>query len=228
MFNITPVTGHPSDKVITFKIDRDILGPYEKIAIPKGSKLADFSPLAQSFFERGGDLIRMDFFARDGETTISIARKLLAWNDKGRELAAALLNDFFDRRRNEPAILLEALQGKFEAEPAFDPGQNPVKNMVQATFFKFVNPILARDGGAAELKSVDINPDGEILTEVFMLGSCNGCTSALTSTLKDAATNVRAVLAQIKQQNPDNQKLQQLKFRDIEVKNSEGLIFSKN
>jgi|GEM_PF-6072496 len=227
MLNITPVTGHPSDKVITFKIDRDILGPYEKIAIPKGSKLADFSPLAQSFFERGGDLIRMDFFARDGETTISVARKVMVWKERERELAVALLRDFFDRRK-ESAILLEALNTEFSAEPAFDPGQNPVKNMVQATFFKFVNPILARDGGAAELKSVDINPDGEILTEVFMLGSCNGCTSALTSTLKDAATNVRAVLAQIKQQNPDNQKLQQLKFRDIEVKNSEGLIFSKN
>lgn len=228
MSNITLVSGHPSDKVVTFNVDHDFLGPFEKIAIPKGSKLAGYSPLAQSFFERPGDLIRMDFFARDNNTTVSVARKLVPWNDNGRRLANDLMHDFFDRRKNVPPVFLEALQADFTSEPAFDPGPNPIKNMVQKTFFRFVNPILARDGGSAELKSVEINSDGEVVAEVFMLGSCNGCTSALTSTLNDAATNVRTVLDEIKRQHPDNPKLQKLKFMDIEVRNSEGLIFSKN
>lgn len=226
MRKVEVVTGHPSSKVLTLKIEHDSLGHYEKIAIPRSSALVAHSPFAQVLFGRGKDVNRVDFFAKDGHTFVSIARKLMAWDDVSSAAAKAVTESFLTSRHK--IIYINALDTNFKTHPAFNPGGNPVKKLVQTTFIQQVNPLLAKDGGAMELLDVEIKPTGEISSSVALLGSCNGCTSAEDTTLQAAAERIKLVLEAIKKNNPSNQSIAALNFTGINIRNMDEIILSKS
>ncbi len=225
MRNVKAIKDHPSAKVLTLEIDQDLLGHYAKIAIPRGSRITDYSPFAKVLFERGKDVNRVDFFAKDGNTCISIARKFMGWDEKSAAAATALTEKFL--ATNHPVIYLEALSTNFTSHAAFDHGGHPVKKLVQKTFLEQVNPMLAKDGGAMELLRVEMKPTGEISSDVALLGSCNSCTSAHDTTLRLAADRIRQVLEIVKKQYADNPSIAALKFTGIRISNMEEIILSR-
>ncbi len=225
MRNVKAIKDHPSAKVLTLEIDQDLLGHYAKIAIPRGSRITDYSPFAKVLFERGKDVNRVDFFAKDGNTYISIARKFMGWDEKSAAAATALTEKFL--ATNHPVIYLEALKAKFPSHVAFDHGGHPVKKAVQVAFLEVVNPLLAQDGGAMELLGIEVKQNGDISSEVVLLGSCNGCTSAEDVTLKAGTERINQVLDGIKRQYPDNSAIKALNFKGISVRNMEQIILSK-
>ena len=216
---------NPSPKIVTFKINADFLGVFEKITIPKSSRLVEYSPFAQGIFGRGGDLNRIDLFAKDGETSISIARKLMPWSEQDIVKIKAIIEGFF--RTKMDLIYVAAMQKDFQSRPTFNPGGHPAKKLVQQSFFDQVNPVLASDGGAMELLNVHVKTDGEITSEVALLGSCNGCTSAEKSTLEKATAKIREVLDFVKEQNKGNPAVAALHFKEIKIVQVSELILTK-
>lgn len=219
------VNENPNAKVVTLEANQDFLGLYAKITIPRGSRLIEYSPFAQMVFEHGKDVNRIDFFAKDGKTYISIARKFIDWTDASKESARKITANFL--ATGKPIIYVEAINNNFTSHVAFQHGGHPVKKLVQTTFHEQVNPLLAKDGGAMELLNVEVKPTGEISSDVALLGSCNGCTSAQDTTLQAAVERIRLVLDTVKEQHTNNPAIKALKFTGIKVSTMEEIILSK-
>ena len=229
MPNIKYVPETPNPKVAIFEIGADLLHPnFSKVVIAKGSKLVDFSPLAQQIYSRGTDLTRIDFFhSGENQTTISYSRKALAWDERQIVVIKNFQEEFF--RRNEPALMVQALAQNVQAHAPFNHGNHPVKSLVQRSFVAQVNPVLAKDNGAMELMGVEVRADGQIFADVTMIGACNGCDSSTMSTLRGATKRINEVLDALKgdERYKANPNVQALKFMEIRTIEMPDLVLSR-
>jgi Fe-S cluster biogenesis protein NfuA len=221
---ISHFDGNPNPTVATFEIDRDLLGPFGKIVVPRGGKLEQYSPLAQSLFPRSAGIVRVDFAASSGKTYISITRKLVPWKPQEISLALTHLQNFF--AGPAPAVLNDAIASNIAVQRAFAPA-NAIQKLVSQTFHDQVNPILASDGGAMELIGVEIKSTGNISAHVALIGSCHGCGHAETSTLNGATGKIRQVLDVAKRQYASNPDIQKLSFQEITIREVPELVIAK-
>lgn len=223
MTRVEIVEGNPNPKAVTYKVDRDLMGPFSKIVFPKGGPLINYSPFVYGMYQRGGAVARIDLVAAENATLITLAR-MIPWDDTNRNKGREIVEEFFTT--GHPFLYEEALTRDFTAHKPFKP-QGAIGNFVTDTFVKAVNPELAKDGGAIELIGIEVQPTGEIYADVVMIGSCNGCSAATTSTLKNAGTKIGEVLDVLKKRT-DNPDAQKLTFKEIRINEIPNLIFSRS
>lgn len=210
-------------KAAIFVVNGDFLGPFEKMAITRDSGLIPYCPLAQAVFKKPSAITRVDLSAKNGNTHIGIVRKMLDWSpvlvDRMQELLTASLNSA------TPPVDLVALQRDKTPQEAFIP-KGPAEIIKQA-FEEAVAPILVKDGGAMEILKVTIEPQGTIVTEVALLGSCSNCTSSTEKTLKGFATVATGLLAAAKKDFPNELHVQSLKIGDIKTTEVGDFLLAK-
>jgi Fe-S cluster biogenesis protein NfuA len=186
---VTEVAGNPNPKAVTFEIDADVLGLFDKIVFTKGGTTQQYSPLARAIFTanndgRGGDTASIDLFHREGKTYVTLNRKLMDWTPESRTAAKDFIARFVNGR--EAAVHVQALAENVTALPKFTP-PTPFHSWLAEEFSKSVTPALAKDGGAMELLDIAVREDTMAVSfDVAMIGSCTSCISGKTKTVSDA------------------------------------------
>ncbi len=234
---LTIIQDNPNPKALTIDLGVRDLGAISKLVLPRPKPEtaatidpAAISPLAGAIFDAVKLANRVDLIRReeDGHILLTVTNMLTDWDHatfkKPRARLLKTIEDALNSGRTDLLINETEAQRRLPMLDFYDASRNQLTRTISRTFHDAVLPTLKKDGGALELRHIEVGGDGGITLQVLMLGSCSTCTSAETVTLKNAEEAIGVTLGQIKgavenQGNADVQKLHLSGIQQLEAPN---------
>jgi Fe-S cluster biogenesis protein NfuA len=219
MENSMETITNPNDKALTISVaDLDNLSDVQRAVIIRPSvprfkinKKVEipFSGFAEKAFNELGAVSRIDFVRDHAGLQISAVLKLGAWNDKSQQKFQQVVNDsegdYFD-----PELLKASLK---EIKP-FQP-EDTIDEQIKEAFDISVKPSIDEHGGALEIKAIDLYEGEGLEVSLILMGSCSDCGTSTDKTLKAAENAIRARIEMMKEDFPNQQKVQDLEFAGL-------------
>ena len=223
--------GNPNPKVASFKVNWTFPKGYGKIIVPRdGLEIRKYCVLADALYIRAGDAVRVDLAHHKDGTLISVARKMMAFDDENRARLRARLSNLFNDDPDFEPVDIKGIEKNIKVNPTLSSSTN-LEYALQNAFYEAVNKALSEDGGAMELLAMDYSQEtGEIQMKVALFGACNTCPGAETITLAGAEQKMTLIVDGLKEKYKDNQKhdyVQKLKIMPIKTETVQALVFAR-